>query len=274
MPDPPKITDEQQLFSYRDEVKKFLLDKTFKAFPTDPPSFDPEMIFRDLDGAEFGKQIFNINTEQDWRLKVDVRWRRKPGEKSPLMIFLRGRDHERRELSDFFWELNGDWNVAFFEARGIGEFGWAPELQWHVRRASAWTGRTVASMQVYDVLRCIEYCRTLNGVDPDKIGILATDEMAVVALYAALLDGNCNTLILKDPTDTQNKGGRTDGRDVATEMLNCLRITDVNQIPALISPANVLFLGDVPETYQWAKETLESIGKGASFRVIEDISEF
>jgi hypothetical protein len=249
------------------------MDKTFKAFPSDPPPFNPELIFRDME-MTYGRETIAINTEKDWRLKVGFRWHNNPKEKNPLMIFLGSPRHARRELSELFWEMNPSWNAAFFETRGVGEFGWSRELRWHVRRASAWTGRTVASMQVYDLLRCIEYCRSLDGVDPDKIGILATDEMSVIALYAALLDGNCHTLVLKNPTDTQNKGGRTDGLDEAVEMLNCLRITDVNQIPALISPTNVVFLGEPPATYQWAKETLERIGKGDLFRVIVGISEF
>ncbi|MFC2125420.1 hypothetical protein ACFLU5_11480, partial [Bacteroidota bacterium] len=273
LPEPPFISDDHQLIAYRDKVKDFLLDKTFKAFPTDPPPFNPELIFRDKELIH-GRTTIAINTEQDWRLKVNFRWNNDPDEKNPMMIFMHSPRHERRELSELYWDMESNWNVAFFETRGVGEFGWSDELQWHVRRASAWTGRTVASMQVYDLLRCIEYCRTLDGVDPDKIGIFATEEMSVVAMYAALLDGNCHTVMLRNATDTQNKGGQTDGRDEAIEMLNCLRITDVNQIPALISPANVVFLGEVPETYQWAKETLERVGKGSSFRVIDNISEF
>jgi len=75
-------------------------------------------------------------------------------------------------------------------------------LQWHVRRASAWTGRTIASMQVYDLLRCLEFCRTLPGVDGDKISITAKDGMGAVALYTALIDQNIESLILDNPPET------------------------------------------------------------------------
>ncbi|MEN8227672.1 MAG: hypothetical protein ABFS38_05915, partial [Bacteroidota bacterium] len=60
----------------------------------------------------------------------------------------------------------------------------------------------------------------------------AKEEMAAVAMYAALLDGNCHTLILKDPPATQDAPGRPDGQGAAIEMLNCLRITDLGQLPA------------------------------------------
>jgi hypothetical protein len=133
-------------------------------------------------------------SEEGWRLNVDIRWKKDTSGKNPLMIVLRNRDENRWESEEFISNLKDDWNLAFLEVRGVGEFGWNPNLQWHVRRASAWTGRTIASMQVWDVLRCIDFCRTLRGVDPEGIGIAARDEMGAVALYSALMDGECKTL--------------------------------------------------------------------------------
>jgi len=116
-------------------------------------------------------------------------------------------------------------------------------------------------MQVYDVLRCIEFCRTLDGVDPEKIGIAARDDMAVVAMYAALLDGKCETLILKNPPASQDEASRPDGRGPAVEMLNCLRITDLCQLPALLAPAEIKFIDEIPKSYKWSEELLARLGK-------------
>jgi hypothetical protein len=180
---------------------------------------------------------------------------------SPLIIVLRNYDEDRWDSESYADEISKGQNIAFFEARGIGEFGWAPGLQWHVRRASAWTGRTVASMQVYDLLRCMEFCRTLSGVDPQRITIAARDDMSVVALYAALMDGNCESLILKNPPETQDLASDPYGKGAATEMLNCLRITDVYQIPALLSPASIRFAGKIPPAYLWSQDLLAKLGK-------------
>jgi hypothetical protein len=177
------------------------------------------------------------------------------------MIVLRNYDEDRWESESFISGLEDDWNIAYLEVRGIGENSWEPALQWHVRRASAWTGRTIASMQVYDVLRSMEFCRTLDSVDPGKIGIAARDDMTVVAMYAALLDGNCHTLILSNPPESQDSPSQADGRGAAIEMMNCLRITDVYQLPALLTPANIIFRGEVPETYQWSEKVLQDLGK-------------
>jgi len=81
-------------------------------------------------------------------------------------------------------------------------------------------------------------------------------------MYAALLDGNCHTLILKDPPETQNCPSQPDGRGAAIEMLNCLRITDIYQLPALLMPAKIRFQGEIPEVYQWSEKVLLDLGKG------------
>jgi len=255
----PDISSEQDLASFRDSVTHFLNTRTFGAFPKDKASFDPRLEFRSLDGARFGWDIHSFISEEGWRLKVDIRWRNDPDSRKPLMIELRNYDEDRRESESFISGLEDDWNIAFLEVRGVGENGWDPALQWHVRRASAWTGRTIASMQVYDLLRAIEFCRTLEGVDPEKIGIAARDEMTVVAMYAALLDGNCHTLILENPPASQDTPSQPDGRGAAIEMLNCLRITDLNQLPALLIPATIKFQGEVPDAYQWSEEVIQNI---------------
>jgi cephalosporin-C deacetylase-like acetyl esterase len=255
----PEIMNDNGLSFYRDSVKSFLNEKTFGAFPDVAVPFDPRMEFRSLDGGKFGWNIYSFVPEEGWRLNVDFHWRNDTAEKKPLMIILKNYDEERWGAESFASEIKTSWNIAYFEARGIGETGWDPALQWHVRRAAAWTGRTIASMQVYDLLRCIEFCRTLPQVDPSQIGIAAKDGMTVVALYAALMDGNCQQVVLKNPAATQDVASRPDGKGEALEMLNCLRVTDVNQLPALISPTKTVFLGEVPTSYEWSQQVLEKV---------------
>lgn len=260
LPAVPLISNETELFSFRDSVKKFLKIKTFGAFPEKASPFSKELEYRTLDGARYGEEIFSFESETGWRLKVDINWLHRPDSMNSLIIVLRNNDDDRWAAEAFASEVSKGENIAYFETRGVGESGWAPGLQWHVRRASAWTGRTVASMQVYDLMRCIEFCRTLPGVDPAKISIAARDDMSVVALYSALMDGNCESLILRNPPETQDLASDTYGKGAAIEMLNCLRITDVYQIPALLSPAIIKFAGQIPPAYIWSQDLLAKIG--------------
>jgi hypothetical protein len=261
LPVPPDITSKTQLIAYRDSVKDFLKIRTFGAWPKTEPSFDPKMEFRDLDGAKYGQKNYSFVSENGWRLRLDLHFRNDSSQKKPLMIVLRNQNENRWASEGFIEDLSDDWNIAFLEVRGVGEFGWDPGFQWHIRRAAAWTGRTVASMQVYDVLRCLKFCRTLEGVDAERIGIAARDEMTVVAMYTALMDGNCRTLLLQNPPETQNKPSQPDGRGAAIEMLNCLKVTDVYQLPALLTPATISFVGEIPPAYRWAETTLQKVGE-------------
>jgi len=269
----PKISNEKELYAFRDSVKHFLKRETFSAFPKVPTPLDPKLLHRTMDFAKYGKDDYSIVTEEGWRLKVNLWWENDPSVKKPLMIVLRSADVVWRNPDDnklasekLIAGLKDKWNIACFDVRGVGETGWDQNQQWHIRRSSAWIGRTIASMQVYDVLRCLEFCRTLKGVDPDKIGIAAEGGMSAVALYSALLDGKCETLVLKNPPASQDMASQPDGRGDAIEMLNCLRATDVYQLPALLSPARIMVTGDIPSTYQWSEELIKRLGKGSFIR--------
>lgn len=267
----PEIKNISELNVYQNNVLTYLKKRTFSAFPATPVEFDPKLEFRTLDGATFGGEIYSFNTEEGWRLKIDIRYRNPRDGKKPLMIVLRNPDEQRWDSEGFISDLNNDWNIAYLEVRGIGELGWAPELQWHVRRAAAWTGRTIASMRIYDVLRTIDFARNLVDVDPKKIGIAARGEMASIALFAALLDEECNTIILKNPPATLDVASSSDGRGEALELLNVLQITDINQLPALIHPTKTYVTGNLPESYNWSMITHHELEINDRIVVIEDI---
>ena len=259
LPVPPMISNENELYSFRDSVKRFLLRETFGAFPVHLEPFDPRLIYRTADGAKYGRDIFSFVSEKGWRLKVDIRWNKDPNQKNPLLIVLRCPEEDRWASEAFVNTIHPEGNVAYVEVRGVGANGWASNFQWHIRRASAWTGRTIASMQVYDLLRCMQFCRTLKGVDKGKIGIAARNEMTVVALYAALTDVHCQKVVLKNPPESQDRPSSPDGRGPAIEMLNCLRVTDVYQIPALLYPADIVIVGKLPDTYHWSEAVLKKL---------------
>jgi hypothetical protein len=190
------------------------------------------------------------------------------------LLVLRNPNEERYASESFTSGMDRKMSVAYFEARGIGETGWAPNLQWHIRRAAAWTGRTIASMRVYDILRCIEFLQNLPGIDPEKISLAAQGEMAASALYAALLDKKINTLILKNPPATQNAPSQPNGRGEAIEMLNCLRITDLPQVAGLLYPKPLVAVGELPDTYQWAEALYEHLEGEQSLIKVQKLSEW
>lgn len=266
---PPVIKTVEQLDSYRNEVKVFLKEKTFGAFPEKPAHLDMRLDFKAL-----GRQDYSFVSEEGWRLKISLQTGQPTDKDHPLLLVLKKPNEARYESASLAGSMNGKMTVAYFEARGIGDTGWSPSEQWHIRRASAWTGRTIASMRVYDVLRCLEVLRTISGVDPDNISILAQGEMAAIAPYAALLDGNVKTLLLKDPPATQNIASDPTGRGEAIDMLNCLRVTDLPQVSGLMFPNELVVIGNQPKTYEWTENLYKNLESADAYKKVQKASQW
>lgn len=270
----PEIRTVEELNVYREEVKGFLSEKTFNAFPDHVTDPDLRIEFRATDFGRYGTEIYSFISEPGWRLKITLRRNLPPDQAAPLLLVLRNPDEERWDANSLAAGTRDKFNVAYFDARGIGETGWDPSLQWHVRRAAAWTGQTLASMRVYDVIRCLEVVRSLTGVDSDQLYLAAQGEMAAIAPYAALLDGNVRGLILKNPPATQNVASEPSGKGEAIEMLNCLRITDLPQITGLVFPKPIVMLGEIPNSYSWTKALYEGLNKADVYQELENLNDF
>jgi hypothetical protein len=210
---------------------------------------------------------FAFTSEAGFRLMGRLAKATETPTRAPAVVAIRGSEG----LAD---RVPGPWARITIDPRGTGDTAWPEELSWHVRRSAAWSGRTVASMQVWDVLRGLKAVRTLGEVQADRLVLAASADMAAVALYAALLDGRLSALLLESPPATQNAPSRKDGKGPAIEMLNCLRLTDLAQVAGLLWPTEVVITGDCPDTYRWAQELYERLGKPGRFRVMPDLAEW
>lgn len=272
---PPAIKNLDDLDQYKNEVLDFLKEKTFSAFPDKPENLNLRWEYRTTEEAKFGVHRYSFVSEKGWRLNFTIYWNRPPGEKQPILIILKNPDEPANELSAFSSEINEFQTVVYFEARGIGETGWSPNLQWHIRRASAWTGRTIASMRVYDVLRCIKALTSIPNLNINKenISIAAQGEMAAIGIYASLLEENLNSVLVKNPPSSQNIPSQPNGKGEAIEMLNCLRITDLPQVSGIIYPTKFIGIGVLPNSYDWTKSISKKLNLN-NFRNIESLSKW
>ena len=266
----PQIANSASLATERDRVIAKLRQKTFGAFPTKPPPLDLHVEFEfEEDGV--GNR-FGFTSEEGWRLHGELLRRKTGTVRAPAVIALASSAEGSWDSRSFLSRINAPWSAIMFAPRGIGDTAWGDELNWHLRRASAWTGRTIASMRVWDTLRALQAARELPKVDPTRLHLAARGEMCAIALYAALLDGNVRTLILEDPPATQNAAGQKDGRGPAFEMLNCLRITDLPQVAGLLWPTELVIAGNAPSTYDWTEELYRQLGQPGRMTRLHDLS--
>lgn len=106
----------------------------------------------------------------------------------------------------------------------------------HMKRQTMIVGTTLESMQVYELLRSIDLLRSLPEVDPARITIFGKGEMGVNGLYAALLDGNVQRIVMASPPASHRQG---------PHYLGILRYTDIPQVAALLAD-RVRIQGEVP----------------------------
>ncbi|MFQ5810518.1 MAG: acetylxylan esterase, partial [Armatimonadota bacterium] len=270
---PPEVADREAVVRTRDELVGTLREKTFRFFPAEPVDVDARVAFEFRSGSSHGYR-FGFTPEQGWRLHGRLTIGDDVEKPAPAVVSLWSPGDSRNDARSFAGRVRGPWARLEVELRGTGETSWGQELQWHIRRAAGWTGRTIAGMRVYDALRALQAVRSLPDVDEGRVALAARGEMAAVALYAALLDGNLAALILESPPATQNEGSNPDGSGPAIEMLNCLRHTDLPYVAGLLCPLEIIFVGERPGTYDWARDLYARLGVPGKFHEVGDIREW
>jgi cephalosporin-C deacetylase-like acetyl esterase len=271
-PAPPAIAHKTALEQTRRKVVEALREKTFGAFPTEPP-LDAKVEFEFSSGSSTGCR-FAFTSEEGWRLHGRLTIADGTKRPAPAVVALRLPGEDRNATDGWVGRVRAAWAKVVVEPRGTGETAWSENLQWHLRRAAAWTGRTLASMRVWDTLRALQAVRSLPQVDAKQVSLAARGEMAAVALYAALLDGQVRTLFLESPPATQNAHSQRDGKGAALEMLNCLRITDLAPVAGLLYPTELVFVGECPITYEWAEELYRKLGAPGKVQRVKELSEW
>jgi cephalosporin-C deacetylase-like acetyl esterase len=260
--EPPVITDAASLVRHRDTVISALREKTFAHFPTDSCRPDLKVEFNWALEDRHGLR-FSFAVEDDYRLLGNLIIPDGAKDQVPTIVLQNAED--KLSGTSVFAGLLRYCVQANIENSGCGRTSWGKELQWHLRRAAMLTGRTIASMRVWETLRAMAAVRELPEVDASRIVLAGSGEMAAVALYAALLDGNVSSIILHDPPATQNAPGNRHGIGDAIEMLNCLRTTDLPQIAGLLFPTKLVLLGPRPNSYIWAEDLFFRLGSRVSY---------
>jgi dienelactone hydrolase len=229
------------------ELLAELRSKTFRWFATNQIPFETR-ISNNTGGwasryAEY-KDV-TIQTEPEVRIRIQLLRARKRTKDTPLLIY-----SKRMGDSIYFLDLDellpilGRCDVAIVNTRLTEVSVTARELS-EIERTASWIGRTVASMQVWDILRTVEWLAGEEKLSPTSLSVYGKGEMGIVGLYAALFDGRISQVILRDSPETHRRG---------PALLNVLRITDTPEAAAALAPRKLVFIDDhVPHAFQWTR---------------------
>lgn len=132
---------------------------------------------------------------------------------------------------------------ALVDVRGVGDTGWGPGQTLHLRRAAALVGRTIAGLRIWDTLCALDAIEQLTS--GTEIILRAEGDLAVVALFAAVLDPRIARVELADLPATLDAPSDPSGREDLIEVLHALRIAD---IPDLLELVEATFLDPAPQS--------------------------
>jgi cephalosporin-C deacetylase-like acetyl esterase len=113
----------------------------------------------------------------------------------------------------------------------------------HMKRQAMVMGTTLESMQLYEILRSLDLLRSLPRVDPARVTIVGKGDDGVNGMYAALLDGKTQRVILQSPPASHVQG---------PHYLGVLRFTDIAETADLLAD-KVRISGEVPGTMRSVK---------------------
>jgi hypothetical protein len=159
---------------------------------------------------------------------------------APLLIYVkRAADSFYGSDVDELLPLFGRYTVLILNPR-LTEQPPSPADYTDVERTAAWSGRTIAAMQVWDVLRAVEGAVSEEKLAGAAVSIYGKEEMGVVAMYAALFDTRINQVILNQPPASHWQG---------PALLNALRVTDIAEVAGALAPRRLVSLTKLPESF-------------------------
>ena len=158
---------------------------------------------------------------------------------------------------------DGVMQVAF-SPRGLGAAGWTVDRRklTHVKRRFMLIGETLEGQQVWDIRRAVQAVRELAGAKELPLEISASDDLAALAVYAALFEPGISALDLARLPDSHDRG---------PALFNVLRIFDLPQAVAMAAErCDVRLKGVAGTPWEWTRATAKAAGFPHRFEVQPD----
>lgn len=240
---------------YKLELINRLKKESFATFPKESLPLDINIRQKYYEKNLNWIQTFDFQSEENWRISGALQGNKmNSNAPAPTVVYLRTKKGVT-DSSAILSGLTSTYIKARIDVRGTGKTSWGSELDWYLRRSAALTGRTIASMRVWDTLRALDAIKSFDQVDSSKILLAAEGEMVVPALYAALLNPSITAVILKNPPPSQEAP-----TSEHLEIINSLRYTDLSHLAGMLWPTKLIFVGDRPNSYRTAELMHKQLG--------------
>ncbi len=243
-----------------------LREHVFRWFPNEAPPLETWDTGDDGGwGARYADyREFVFHSEEGVFVRAQCYTPHRASSETPLLLYVK-----RAGDSFFFLDLDellplfGRCTVLVLHPR-LTEHPVGPKEYAEIERTAAWTGRTIAAMQVWDILRAVEwFCRN-EAHAPASLAVYGRGEMGIPALYAGLLDTRIQQVLLRDPPVSHWQG---------LALLNVLRHTDIPEVAAAFAPRRLTFLREIPLGFERVRSAYELHGASDHFRQTQSLPE-
>ena len=249
----------------RKELLAALKSKVLRAFPQQHVPFAAWKSKLSMWTQNYADS-YNVefNTEESVRVHGQVFVPRSPSARHPALIFVRGKDDIVYSVDyDRLLSAFADHVVLVLNPRAV-DYPMDNYRTATTQMTAALLGATLESMQLWDILRSLDYL--VEEVKPaaGAISILGRKQMGALALYAAALDERVTRAIVDDPPASHWQ---------APALLNVLRITDLPEVAGLVAPREIVSLGRLPEPYRITAAIYRLYGKSGAMREAQSLGE-
>lgn len=230
-----------------------LKERTFRAFPRTKAPFS---VWKQVDRGWPSRyaDTFRVqfNTEEGVRVNGQLFVPRGAGLTRSALIYLKGaRDVVYPVDYDLILPALGKCLVLVLEPRGVDYPVTNYEMA-TIKRTAALIGATLESMQIWDLLRAVDFLVDDQKFDLNTLAIYGRKEMGALGLYAAALDDRISRVILDDPPASHWQ---------APALLNVLRLTDLPEAAGLVAPRPIAWLTPIPAAYRYTTSIYALYGK-------------
>ena len=253
---PPLRSAAKQL-QRREELIAQLKEKVFRWFPSAKIPFETK-VSASAGGwaARYAayKEV-EFNSEAGVRIRAQL-LRPKGQPEAPLLIYAKRAGDSIYSMDlDELLPLLGRHAVLILNPR-LTEHPVSAFEQAEIERSASWVGRTVAAMQVWDLLRAVEWAVGEEKIRAPGIALYGKGEMGVLALYAGLFDERITQVILNDAPASHWQG---------PALLNVLRITDVAEVAGAFAPRRLVSLTEFPRSFDYTHKLYKLRGAARQF---------
>lgn len=242
----------------RQQLLQELRQTTFAWFPPDPPP----VVARRLRGsggsaAHFAKfSEWVLETEPGVSVRALAFYPKHVGPNPPVLIVVKRMGDRMVVLDDEWLPVLGSHAVIVLNPR-FSEHPLPAAEYAHLERLAATTGRTIAALQVWDVMRTAQWALEHGPVPAARVSLYGRGTAGIVALYAALFEPRIGQVVLRDPPATHREG---------PALLTVLRTTDIPEVAAALAPRTLSMLSDPPPAFDFVQQAYRLCGAEAQFQ--------